>query len=184
MADYESMALVFAVSAVVQAQHGMVEEAASDARRSAGLLQQLTDFAPWYQAETELVLARALLRLDDVETARALLVDASRSLRGARDATALREWLQDAWAAIDSSAADGASGRLGLTPAELRVLQYLPTHRAFREIAAELYVSANTVKTQARALYRKLNVSSRAEAVERAREAGLLDSERQGSEVN
>ena len=178
LTDYASMALPFAVSALVEAQDGRLEQARSDSQRSAELLQQLADFAPWYEAETKLVLARALLRLDDVERARALLVDASRSLRGTKDATALRGWLQEAWAAIDSSAADVASGRLGLTPAELRVLQFLPTHRSFREIAAELYVSANTVKTQARALYRKLDASSRAEAVERAREAGLLDSEK------
>lgn len=151
LSDVASMELVFAMSALVRAQDGNVADAGSDAQRSAALLQQLSDFAPWYQAETELVLARALLRLDDVETTRALLVDASRSLRGTPDATALREWLQDAWSAIDSSAADVASGRLGLTPAELRVLQFLPSHHSFREIAAELYVSANTIKTQARA---------------------------------
>jgi LuxR family maltose regulon positive regulatory protein len=184
LGDYETMALVFAVSALVLAQDGRVEDASSDARRSAELLQQLADFAPWYEAETELVLARALLRLDDVDSARALLVDASRALRSTHDATALRDWLQEAWATIDSSAADVASGRLGLTPAELRVLQFLPTHRSFREIANELYVSANTVKTQARALYRKLDVSSRAEAVDRARDAGLLDSKKPGPGVS
>jgi LuxR family maltose regulon positive regulatory protein len=76
-----------------------------------------------------------------------------------------------------------ASGRWGLTPAELQVLQFLPTYLSFREIAERLCVSTNTVKTQARAVYRKLDVSSRAEAVERARQAGLLDPESSSSEV-
>ena len=62
-----------------------------------------------------------------------------------------------------------------LTPAELRILQFLPTHLSFREIAERAYVSANTVKSQANAVYRKLNVSCRSEAVGRARELGLLD---------
>lgn len=49
------------------------------------------------------------------------------------------------------------------------------THRSFPEIADQLVVSTNTVKTQARSIYGKLDVSSRSEAVERARVAGLLD---------
>ena len=52
-----------------------------------------------------------------------------------------------------------------LTTAELRVLRFLPSHLSFREIAARLHVSANTVKTQAHAVYRKLDASSRSGAV-------------------
>jgi LuxR family maltose regulon positive regulatory protein len=61
------------------------------------------------------------------------------------------------------------------TTAELRVLRLLPTHLSFREIAGNLHVSANTIKTQAHAVYRKLNASSRTEAVASARQVGLLD---------
>ena len=61
------------------------------------------------------------------------------------------------------------------TNAELRILQYLPTHLSFREIAGCTHVSGNTVKTQANAVYRKLDVRSRSEAVTRARDLGLLD---------
>jgi LuxR family transcriptional regulator, maltose regulon positive regulatory protein len=62
-----------------------------------------------------------------------------------------------------------------LTTAELRILHFLPTHLSFREIAARTFVSANTVKTQANAVYRKLDVRSRSEAVACARDLGLLD---------
>jgi LuxR family maltose regulon positive regulatory protein len=62
-----------------------------------------------------------------------------------------------------------------LTNAELRVMRFLPTHLSFREIGDHTYVSANTVKTQANAIYRKLDVSCRSEAVTRGREIGLLD---------
>jgi LuxR family transcriptional regulator, maltose regulon positive regulatory protein len=61
-----------------------------------------------------------------------------------------------------------------LTRSEVRVLRYLPTNLSSPEIAAELYLSTNTVKTHQRHLYQKLGASSRTEAVERARALGLL----------
>jgi LuxR family maltose regulon positive regulatory protein len=61
-----------------------------------------------------------------------------------------------------------------LTESETRVLRYLPTHMGAPEIAAELYLSTNTVKTHLRHLYRKLGAHSRREAVQRARAIGLL----------
>jgi LuxR family transcriptional regulator, maltose regulon positive regulatory protein len=61
-----------------------------------------------------------------------------------------------------------------LSKSEIRVLRYLPTHLSAAEIATELSVSANTVRTHLRNLYAKLGVHSRAEAVESARNLGLL----------
>jgi LuxR family maltose regulon positive regulatory protein len=61
-----------------------------------------------------------------------------------------------------------AGGYNELTPRELTVLRLLAQGRSKREIAAELYVSFNTVHTHTKAVYRKLGVSSRREAVERA----------------
>jgi LuxR family maltose regulon positive regulatory protein len=61
-----------------------------------------------------------------------------------------------------------------LRDSELRVLRYLPTNLSAPEIAAELSVSLNTVKTHMRNLYAKLGTHRRAETVARARELGLL----------
>jgi LuxR family transcriptional regulator, maltose regulon positive regulatory protein len=61
-----------------------------------------------------------------------------------------------------------------LTKGETRVLRYLSSHLSAREIAGELYVSTNTVKTHQRHLYRKLDARNRTQAVERARALGLL----------
>ena len=61
-----------------------------------------------------------------------------------------------------------------LTERETAVLRYLPTSLSQREIAGELFVSANTVKTHSAAIYRKLAVSSRKAAVQAARDLGLL----------
>ena len=75
-----------------------------------------------------------------------------------------------------ASAQATAAGGTPLTPAELRLLPYLQTHLTIREIGERLFVSRNTVKTQAISIYQKLAVSSRSEAIERARECGLLGS--------
>jgi LuxR family maltose regulon positive regulatory protein len=61
-----------------------------------------------------------------------------------------------------------------LSDAELRVVRYLPSNLRAREIAAELLVSTNTVRTHLRHIYAKLDAHDRAEAVARARELGLL----------
>ena len=66
-----------------------------------------------------------------------------------------------------------AIGASSLTAAELRLLPLLSTHLSYAEIGERLYVSKNTVKTQAYSAYRKLGVSSRSEAVVRTRELGL-----------
>jgi LuxR family maltose regulon positive regulatory protein len=61
-----------------------------------------------------------------------------------------------------------------LSDSELRLLRYLPTNLTAPEIAGELYVSRNTVKTHMRNLYAKLGTHRRAEAVARGRDLGLL----------
>ncbi|TMR11478.1 LuxR family transcriptional regulator [Nonomuraea turkmeniaca] len=61
-----------------------------------------------------------------------------------------------------------------LSDSEIRVLRYLPTNLSVPEIANELSLSPNTVKTHTRNLYRKLGINRRAEAVARARALGLL----------
>ncbi len=68
----------------------------------------------------------------------------------------------------------GSAGEVGLTDRERTVLRYLPTRLSNREIASELYVSLNTLKTHLQSTYRKLGVDSRAAAVEKATHLGLL----------
>ncbi len=61
-----------------------------------------------------------------------------------------------------------------LSEAELRIVRYLPSNLKAPEIAAELFVSTNTIRTHLRHIYAKLDVHGRAEAVARARELGLV----------
>ena len=144
-------------------------------RRADHLLDALGAFTPWYEAETRTALARAALRLGDVPRARSRLAEAKRSARRIPEAGVLDGWIRTAGATADGASAASQAGPSSLTAAELRVLGFLPTHLSFREIGARLYVSVNTVKTQAHAVYRKLDASSRSQAVANAAQLGLLE---------
>lgn len=170
--DLETESLVLAVSALIRGRRGRIDDAVLGARRATALLATSAGISSWYEAETRIVLARALLQLDDIAAARAQLADAKHHLARVPDAPALERMYEEALADAAEKAAGG--GRWPLTRAELRLLQLLPTHLSFREIGERLFVSTNTVKSQARSIYRKLGVRSRAEAVSTARAGGLL----------
>jgi LuxR family maltose regulon positive regulatory protein len=61
-----------------------------------------------------------------------------------------------------------------LTERELAVVRLLPTQLSTREIGRELYVSVATIRSHVQAIYRKLEVTTRAEAIAHARELGLI----------
>jgi LuxR family transcriptional regulator, maltose regulon positive regulatory protein len=172
LADYPMMALCFAVSALVQSRTGRLSEAAADLRQGTSLLEQLEEFPPWYEAESWVALARTAARLNDAPTATRMLGEASRTLKLTPDAVVLEEWIAETALSIQTVS---TSAGHGLTPAELRVLQFLPTHLSFPQIAGEIVLSTNTVKSQAASVYRKLGVTSRRDAVARAQAAGLLE---------
>jgi LuxR family transcriptional regulator, maltose regulon positive regulatory protein len=77
---------------------------------------------------------------------------------------------------VAATSGSGGAWAMSLTGAELRLLPYLATHLMFPEIASRLFISRNTVKTESISIYRKLGVSSRSQAIERAVEVGLLES--------
>ncbi|MBV8431155.1 MAG: response regulator transcription factor, partial [Solirubrobacterales bacterium] len=169
-------AIVVAVAALTRARSGRPDEAKQTLRVATELLADLGNFVPWYGALTRILLGHASLWLADVVRARTLLAEASRVARRVPDAVVFSAWFDEAWAHSDSLAETSLVGPSALTIAELRVLRFLPSHRSFREIGTQLGVSANTVKTQAHAVYRKLGAASRSEAVSRAVQAGLLGS--------
>ncbi len=87
---------------------------------------------------------------------------------------ALRRTVLDVLAGSTPRAAARAGNFEELSEAELRVVRYLPTNLRAPEIAAELFVSTNTVRTHLRHIYAKLDAHGRGEAVARARQLGLL----------
>lgn len=170
--EYPMTALAFAVAAHVRATRGAVDAAAADLATAGRLLDQLDAFAPWYEVETRIMIARAAARLGDPQTARAMLDRAAREIELMGDATLLDRWLAEAEERLERQAESAAAQ---LTVAELRILRQLPSHLSFPQIAAASHLSPNTVKTHVRSIYGKFDVSSRRDAIEHARRAGLLD---------
>jgi LuxR family maltose regulon positive regulatory protein len=170
--EYPMTALAFAVAAHVRATRGAVDSAAADLATAARLLDQLDEFAPWYEVQTRIMLARAAARLGDPRMARMTLDRAARELELMGDETLLDRWLAETEEQL-ARQAKSAAGQL--TVAELRILRQLPSHLSFPQIAAASHLSPNTVKTHVRSIYAKFGVSSRRDAIEHARSAGLLD---------
>ncbi len=90
------------------------------------------------------------------------------SASGSKSAQALR-------ARLAKERGPSASGASALTGAELRLLPMLSTHLSFPQIAKDMFLSRNTIKSEAVSIYRKLGAFSRSQAVTRARELGLLE---------
>jgi LuxR family maltose regulon positive regulatory protein len=168
-------------SALALVARARVAQRQGDSRRlavfSAGVQLQrpkLTGAIPWLSALTLLQLTRIHLASGDSAGARTILRDVNDLLRQRPDlgivgdeTARLAEQLRTLPRTI--------AGATTLTPAELRLLPLLPTHLTLSEIGARLLLSRHTVKTQSISIYHKLDVSSRGEAVARARQIGLLD---------
>lgn len=169
LAEYPMVALVFAVSALVRARRGATDAALADLRTGRQLLAGVEDFTGWYEVEARLALAGAAARLSDRGEAERLLAEAERKLAEVPDGDGL------AAAVAAARSADTAPPAEPLTAAELRILQFLPSHLSFPQMAEQAFVSPNTVKTHVRSIYRKFGVSSRRDAIERAERAGLVD---------
>jgi LuxR family transcriptional regulator, maltose regulon positive regulatory protein len=145
------------------------------------LLEAIARDAAGDQDAAERALEYALDRAEPDGTLLAFLVHPvpgllERHTRHRTTHAALIAEIQDRLAGT-KSAQPAAAPRPPLEPlrqSELRVLRYLPTNLTAPEIAAELYVSLNTVKTHTRSLYTKLGTHHRAEAVARARSLGML----------
>jgi LuxR family maltose regulon positive regulatory protein len=132
-----------------------------------------TDRGRAVQARIEL--AHAHLTLGDLAGARTLMREIDELLTRRPGLSALAGQAQELQAQLAKQRSSVVPGASSLTAAELRLLPLLPTYLPFGEIAAELFLSPHTIKTQAHAIYRKLGASTRSEAVRRAREDGLLD---------
>ena len=137
------------------------------------LRPKLSYALPHYAVQSLLQLGWTYVALADRSGARAVLREARDVLLIRPDLGTLGEQaaeLRRRLAAVET----GPIGASSLTKAELRLIPLLSTHLTFTEIGERLYVSRNTVKTQAMSIYRKLNVSSRSEAIERVEAIGLL----------
>jgi LuxR family maltose regulon positive regulatory protein len=121
--------------------------------------------------QTRIVLANAAIQLGRLSEARRYIDDATRTRTRHLDTGILAGQL----AAIAERLADtGEVAPAELSEREQAVLDLMPSESSIREIAEALYVSKETVKTHRRNIYRKLSVTTRADAVVAARRSGLL----------
>jgi len=121
-----------------------------------------------------LALARLYWAISDQTTARHLLREIDDILLHRPHLGVLVDEVAGLRTTLTSGARATGSGGTPLTQAELRLLPYLQTHLSFRETAERLFLSRNTIATEAGSIYRKLGVSSRSDAVQRATSVGLL----------
>jgi DNA-binding CsgD family transcriptional regulator len=165
--------MAYAATAAVYAAQGQPDAAWRELEPVLDLRRKTPGLGPWSTIVPTLLLARIRVELGDIAGA-AELADEAREVLAALPAGtgALRARLAD----LDERLARpprGARTAEPLTEREVAVLHLLGGPLSLREIGHELYVSANTVKTHTQAIYRKLGVSSRHDAVARAKRLGI-----------
>jgi LuxR family transcriptional regulator, maltose regulon positive regulatory protein len=165
---------ISAASALVLARQGQADDAGSLIRQTWRRLEAIPRAAPWLAIDGRLQLARASLLLGDAPTARCLLSEARRLAARTADPGVLAIEIEETGRRVDAFWQAGVVAPSPLSRAELRILPLLTTHYSFREIGERLHLSPFTVKSQALSAYRKLEVTSRSEAVERASALGLI----------
>jgi LuxR family transcriptional regulator, maltose regulon positive regulatory protein len=166
---------VYAASARAALRAGDQEQARVELSAAQHLRPILTWGFPTISVQTRLELARVHVGLSDVPGARTLLAEVDEILAHRPDLGTLTTQAVELRTHIGSVRSGRSPGPTTLTAAELRLLTFLPTHLSFREIGARLFISPNTVKTQAISIYRKLGVSARSDAVQAARDLSLLE---------
>jgi LuxR family maltose regulon positive regulatory protein len=163
--------------AQVLVARGQLDEAQAHADRGSELARR--GRAPTEIAYCVIVRGQVALARGDAATAGACARDAADLLDGApAPGPHLRTQLERLEEGLREGPPAGPARRpaepTDLTERELAVLRMLTGLASAREIADQLYVSHNTVKTQIKSIYRKLGVATRADAVARGRELGLL----------
>jgi LuxR family maltose regulon positive regulatory protein len=172
---YATSAIAFVASARVSLRHGRWDEARAQLAQAQRLGPPLRSAVfPWLSLQTHLEVGRAHLALRDTHALRSDLAEINDFLRTQPHAGRLVDQVQALAQEAERLCPPGDEETSGLTAAELRLVPLLATHLSFREIGAQLYLSRNTIKTQAISVYRKLGVSSRSEAIDRAVGLGLF----------
>ena len=184
LGDTPQASLAYLAVAAAWAEQGRLEEARRELLRALQSRRLWLEMSPWPTMEIMFRLAAVLHSLGDDAGAATLATeidDVLTSLPDGAEAQRTRlELLRHRLGAGPGAEPVGGGQVQGLTSREMTVLRMLRGTMAIAEIAQELELSSNTIKTHTRAIYRKLAVSTRPAAVTRARELGLLLTARAG----
>jgi LuxR family transcriptional regulator, maltose regulon positive regulatory protein len=167
--------LVCAVQARVAVHRGDVVSAREQLISAQRARPLLTYALPQFAVQARIELARVHLALADLAAARTLMREVDEVLKWRPGLGTLVDEAGALRARLGQERGQAVQGASALTAAELRTLPLLSTHLSFPEIAAELFLSPYTVRSQMKSVYRKLNASSRSQAVMHARALGLLE---------
>lgn len=173
--EYSATALAHVATARVALHNARLDDVRLAVARAHRLRPLLDHGLPAVTVMVGLELTRIHLALTDVAAARSVLADTERVLELRPQLGTAVDEARELRALLAATSGPRGAWAMSLTAAELRLLPYLATHLTIPEIATRLFISRNTVKTEAVSIYRKLSSSSRSEAIERAIEAGLLD---------
>ena len=173
LSGYPSSALTYAMAARVALNQGDPGRARGYARGAAGLRGTWTIALPILSLHLRIQLAWSALALAELKDAETYLREIDEIVDECGDLGSLAAEIEAARTQAELLQTS-RRGIQALSPAEARLMPLLTTHLSFREIGEELHLSPHTVKTQAISIYRKLGVTSRASAVDMAREIGLL----------
>jgi len=173
--EYPAVALMHAVAARVALHQGDPAEAGTELTRAQRLRPDLTYAIPYLAVQVRIELARCHLALPDTAAARTMLHEADEILRRRPGLGVFVQQVKELRAELARAKGNSAPGASALTAAELRLLPMLCTHLSLPEIAEEMFLSRNTIRSQAYSIYRKLGVSSRSQAVATAGKLGLLE---------
>ncbi len=172
--DYVLSVLTFSAAARLAVHRGDREEADRQLAWAMRARPSCTFVLPWVAVRVRLQLANTYAAIADQAAARHLLREIDDILAQRPALGALVDQVSDLRGVLTSSAQVTVAGGPPLSPAELRLLPYLQTHLTFKQIGERLFVSRNTVSSEVGSIYRKLGVSSRSDAVQRATTVGLL----------
>ncbi|WP_154796376.1 LuxR family transcriptional regulator [Occultella kanbiaonis] len=176
MEDYPTSAPAFAAAARLAVHDGDLTTARRELTRGMRVRVSCTFAFPTLAVRTRLNFARTSWALGDNVTVRHLLREIDDLMLHRPNLGVLGdevlEFHKNFEARPTSAVSDGVMSPL--SPAELRLLPYLQTYLTIREIAERLFISRNTASTEIGAIYRKLGVSSRGDAVRQAIARGLL----------
>jgi LuxR family transcriptional regulator, maltose regulon positive regulatory protein len=174
LSEIPQSSLVHLARGRVAADAGNLHEARELLEAALALRDRLPQVSPWVTLQLLLEVAPVRFALGDRKGARDLVRKGRAILADNPDAGALPERLRRMDRSLGRSSQRPALFGEPLTDRELAVLRLLPSRLTHREIANELYVSLNTIKSHVRAIYRKMNVSSRPSALDKARELELI----------
>jgi len=174
MHDFVFTIPAFAGAARLSVHRGDLNDAHRQLARAMRARPSATYLLPYHAVRSRLQLAKVYLAIADLGPVRQLVREIDDILAHRPALGTLVDEVKDFRSVLASGAISQPAGTLPLTPAELRVLPYLQTHLTADKIAERLFLSNHTVKTEIKAIYRKLGVSSRNDAVQRATAIGLL----------